>query len=367
MVKQVPSSRDSQTIPAIQEALFALWYAPHALPVYYWCLHLLKMFSSLYWLIVVLRAYLYRWCILSRDEPVGVPVIVVGNITVGGTGKTPLICSLFHALTQKGYTPGIISRGYKGQYTDPALCVTAQTPVSAAGDEAVMLAKKLHGPVVVGRRRCAAAHHLLQVYPNCDVILSDDGLQHYRLPRQMEVVVVDAVRQWGNGYLLPGGPLREPVSRVADAQCVVYMHTAHVASQSHDVAPVDKAPGRCPRFDAHVRLAYFEHLLSGKRYRAFSALPFKAVHALAGIGQPNKFFHWLEMGGLYVQPHPFSDHHRFSSSDIDWGEGDMPVLMTEKDAVKCSAWVDNRHWQVVVEVVIPPALLDCILSYTAVE
>lgn len=266
-----------------------------------------------------MRRALYRVGLL-RAESLPVPVVIVGNITVGGSGKTPLIIHLASALRVLGRRPGIVSRGYGGD-------ATSVTEVNAAGDSAVvgdeplLLARRTGCPVFVGRDRPAAARALLAGYPQCDVILADDGLQHYRLQRDVEIAVFDE-RGTMNGWCLPAGPLREPVARVAQVDAVVLNGTAVPPAPTFDR----------PVFVMHLLGEGF-HRLDDPRITCSAAdLAGGILHAVAGIGAPQRFFARLREMGLDFTGHSFADHHDFSADDLAF-TGDT-ILTTEKDAVK---------------------------------
>lgn len=276
------------------------------------------------------RRALYRSGVL-RSWRAPVPVIVVGNITVGGTGKTPLILYLADALKQRGYRVGIVSRGYGGDAAR-ALEVTSDTPAVTAGDEALLIARNCAAPVWIGRRRSQAVAGLLERH-DCDVVLSDDGLQHYALQRDIEIVVVDGARGMGNGWLLPAGPLREPPTRLQRAHLVVVNGDDEHAQYAFQLC-IEQAV----------------NLVSGER-RSLATFRDTRVHATAGIGNPGRFFAQLRASGLRCQEHPFPDHHQYRRDDLAFDDRE-PVLMTEKDAVKCAAFDDGRLWYV------PAVLVD---------
>ncbi len=285
-----------------------------------WLMPLGFIFSD----IVRFRTFLYRIGVL-KTHTLPVPVIVVGNITVGGTGKTPLIIWLAKLLTDAGYRPGIISRGYGGQSASWPQSVTADSDARQVGDEAVLIAKQTGCPVVVAPLRVDAAKQLLS-QTDCNVILSDDGLQHYALNRDIEIAVIDGERRFGNGYCLPAGPLREPISRL---QRVDFIVVNGEKSEPNEFAM--RLVG-----DMAVNMATGEQ----KPLAEFAATP---CHALAGIGNPERFFKGLGAAGLTCTPHSFRDHHQFQQSDIVFTDV-TPVLMTEKDAVKCTAFARQQHW-----------------------
>lgn len=275
-----------------------------------------------------------------------VPVIVVGNITVGGAGKTPLTIALALALRERGYRPGIVSRGYGGSNSTPRAVAVDADPAEV-GDEPLLLARHTGVPVWVGRDRAAAGQALLAAHPEVDVLLCDDGLQHYRLARDVELAVFDR-RGAGNGWRLPLGPLREPLARLAEVDAVV--SNGPVAAGL--VAPV-------PLFEMHLRPGEFLSLADAAVHCPKEAFFGKRLHAVAGIGDPQRFFNTLRGLGLRFEAHPFPDHHAYSADDLDFGP-DAVLLMTEKDAVKCSALTAAEIWVLPVVAELPPALIDLI-------
>lgn len=299
----------------LAQAIQARWYGrrPQAVLV-----PLALLFAG----VVALRRALYRVGWLSRLR-VGVPVIVVGNISVGGSGKTPLIIALAERAGALGIHVGIVSRGYGGIRDAEPLAVTADTPVAASGDEPALIGSRTGRPVVVAADRVAAARHLLSVAPETELILADDGLQHYRLARDAEIAVKDSRRGYGNGWLLPAGPLREPRARLRDV----------------DLEAIQGPTGDFTLVIDHA-LA-----LNDRQRRGLDAFRGAPVHAVAGIGHPQRFFDALTAWGLRVHAHPMADHHVFCASDLIFDD-DHEILMTEKDAVKCRAFADARMWQV---------------------
>ena len=284
-----------------------------------WLACLLLPLSLLFFLLVGLRRALYRIGFL-HCERLPVPVIVVGNLTVGGTGKTPLVIHLAQALRVLGRHPGIVSRGYRGDSPGVAE-VTAASDPGAVGDEPVLLAQRAGCPVFVGRDRTAAARALLAAHPDCDAILADDGLQHYRLARDIEIVMFDE-RGVMNGWPLPAGPLREPLARLALADAVVLNGAA--------VPPMQTLA--CPVFVMRLVSGSF-HRLDDPLVKCSAAdLTGRKLHAVAGIGAPQHFFDQLTGLGLSFAGHAFVDHHGFRAEDLAF-DGDA-ILTTEKDAVK---------------------------------
>jgi tetraacyldisaccharide 4'-kinase len=265
-----------------------------------------------------------------------VPVIVVGNLTLGGTGKSPLVAWLVRHLAERGWRPGILSRGYGGRSEAYPLLVDERTPAAQCGDEPRMLADQAGVPVVADPDRPRGARRLLA--EGCDILISDDGLQHLALGRDLELVVVDGTRGFGNGRCLPAGPLREPLERLASVDALV----------------VNGEPAFRPPAGAYaMRLAPLAwRRLDGGERRPLSPLPFAgAVHAVAGIGRPARFFETLAGLGVEAIPHPFGDHHAFRAADLAFGDG-RPLVMTAKDAVKCGGLAPADSW--VLEVAAAP-------------
>ena len=315
------------------------WYAPKrdALAL------ALAPASWLFGAVVALRRAAYRRGWLRRER-LPVPVVVVGNVTVGGTGKTPLVIALARALAEKGRRPGVISRGH-GRAQGGALVLDASATADVAGDEPVLIARA--GLVVaVGRDRAAAGRALLAAHPGVDVVLADDGLQHYRLARDFEVAVIDGGRGVGNGALLPAGPLREPAARLGTVDAVVV--NGELAPALAIAAPV-----------FHMRLvgSTFRQVAAPARMLDASAFRGARVHAVAAIGHPERFFALLRALGIDASTHAFPDHHRFTRDELAWDDADA-VLMTEKDAVKCEAFADARCWFLPVIAEVDGALVE---------
>lgn len=302
---------------------------------------LLLPFSWLFCALAILRRWLYRVGLLQVHQ-LPVPVIIVGNISVGGTGKTPLVTWLVEWLRKQGYTPGIVSRGYGGAATHWPQQVRADSDPRMVGDEAVLLSRRTACPMAVGPDRVAAANALL-TYTDCDVIVADDGLQHYALGRDVEIAVVDGVRRFGNQHCLPAGPLREPLWRMKSVDLVVTNGVAGAREYRMELIPGRLQNMRTPT--RNMSLAYLQG---------------KTVHAVAGIGHPERFFRQLEAHGLTVIPHPFADHHPFGAADIAFAD-ELPVLMTEKDAVKCQAFATERHWSVPVDAKLDERMLPLLM------
>jgi tetraacyldisaccharide 4'-kinase len=292
------------------------------------------------------RRALYRagW-LRSRHMPV--PVVVVGNITVGGTGKTPLVLWLTDRLQERGRRPGIVTRGYGG--VQRVREVTPDSDPAVAGDEPVLLARRSGVPVFAGRRRPEAAHALLAAHPDRDVIVTDDGLQHYALARDVEIAVVDAERGFGNGWLLPAGPLREPIARLRSVDAIV------VNGEREAVA------AGVPQFSMRLDGESFHNLLNPAFRKTPAELKGLPAHAIAGIGNPHRFFTRLQRMGLTFSAHPFPDHFPFEAGDLGFA-GEKAVLMTEKDAVKCAAFARENWWFLPVEAEVDRALGELVLA-----
>jgi tetraacyldisaccharide 4'-kinase len=273
-----------------------------------------------------LRRQLYRFGLLEVIS-LDVPVIIVGNITVGGTGKTPLVIWLAEKLRQIGFKPGIVTRGYAGRGDHWPCEVTPDTPAAEVGDEAVLLRRRTDCPVYAGPDRPATAQRLLSDH-QCDMILCDDGLQHYALSRDLEIAVIDGERRFGNGLCLPAGPLRERPKRLTVTDLVI-------------VNGVPKAG----EYGMRLRTSKAVALDQRGESKALSDFKGDRVHAIAGIGHPNRFFDMLQAQGLMVEGHPFPDHHAYSADDLAQFSN-QTVLMTEKDAVKCELYAQPGHWYV---------------------
>jgi tetraacyldisaccharide 4'-kinase len=316
------------------KSLNAIWYATARPPLW------LRALSSMFKTIVRVRRDMYASGLRSSVR-LRVPVIVVGNITVGGTGKTPLVITLIAALRARGFNPGVISRGYAG--TGEALLVVDElsNPLSA-GDEAALVFQTTRAPFIVCRDRVRAGRVLLDKTA-VDVIISDDGLQHYRLQRDVEICVIDGERRFGNGYVLPAGPLREPISRLDSIALRV--------CNGGDVLP-SEIPMRLSGDEA-VSIA------NPQQHRPLRDFAGQRVHAVAGIGNPERFFAQLRAAGIEVIPRAFDDHFPYTEKDLDFGD-DLPVLMTAKDAVKCVGYSRLPLWSVPVRAELPEAFFDTV-------
>lgn len=319
----------------LESGLVSVWYGPRrrAWP--------LVPLSGLYALAVALHRLPFRLG-LRKAARLPVPVIVVGNLTVGGTGKTPLVIHLARALAAQGERPGILCRGYGGRaHTWPQRVVPASDPVEV-GDEPVLIAQRTGLPVAAGPNRACAAQLLLDV--GCTVLLSDDGLQHHALARDVEIAVMDGARGFGNGLLLPAGPLRESARRLERVDAVV-------------VQGAGCTPAHAAAFRMTLPLREACDLATRRERRLLVDFAGQPVHAVAGIGYPQRFFEALRAAGLTIVEHPFPDHYDYRPQDLAFA-GDLPVLMTEKDAVKCARFAPANAWFVPVSAELTPSLED---------
>jgi tetraacyldisaccharide 4'-kinase len=307
--------------------LQAIWYRASPPP---WPL---RLCARLFGVIVRVRRWAYvRGCL--RAPRLTLPVIIVGNLSVGGSGKTPLVIWLVRQLRLAGYSPGVILRGYGGSAARHGrpLLVQAASDAALVGDEALLLRARTAAPVAVCRDRVRAARLLID--QGVTVIVSDDGLQHLALARDFEIAVIDGERGLGNGYLLPAGPLRERPERLGQMDAIVVNGEGRVRA-----AP----EGFRASFTMHLIGASLLPLAGDGAPVALSSLAGHRVHAVAGIGHPQRFFAHLRAAGLLVIEHPFPDHHSYRAGELAFGD-ELPVLMTEKDAVKCRTLTGPNHW-----------------------
>ncbi|MEA5666570.1 tetraacyldisaccharide 4'-kinase [Stenotrophomonas sp. MH1] len=310
-----------------------------------------RVVAPLYGAVSGLRRWLYQRGWLRRRQ-VPVPVIVVGNITAGGTGKTPLTIELVTRLREAGWKPGVASRGYGRDDAGTARWITPDMEPALGGDEPVLIAWKTGVPVRVDRDRVAAAKALLEA--GCDVVVCDDGLQHYRLARDIEIEVVDAARRYGNGRMMPAGPLRESAARARDCDFRVVN-----LGQASD-APEPAVASGFGEWAMRLRIDT-AHPLNGGRDQPLQAFAGQRVHAVAGIANPQRFFQMLRARGIGVVPHAFADHHRYQAGDLSFGS-ELPVLMTEKDAVKCQRFANRWHYAVPLQAELPAAFWVALLD-----
>lgn len=311
--------------------LHRVWYEGH------WAYRLLLPLSGLYWLVLAVRRLMYNISLLGRHRAI-VPVIVVGNITAGGTGKTPVTIWLAQELRSRGFTPGIVSRGYGGSKSSTSMRVDAASDPGVVGDEPVLISKRTNCPVVVDANRARAAQMLVE--DGVDVIVADDGLQHYRLERTYEICVIDGARGLGNRLLMPAGPLRETIDRLAEVDQVLI--NGQLQEKAEALTAVEQNA-------IEFRLASTEVVrLNGSLVRPIERFSGTTVHAVAAIGNPARFFDQLRSHGMQVIEHAFPDHATLSLQDLRFGDN-FEVLMTEKDAVKLSGMSSDRLWYVPVE------------------
>lgn len=303
---------------------------------------LLLPLTALYWLLVMVRRWLYEFGILGSRQAAA-PVIVVGNITTGGTGKTPVTVWLARELMARGFAPGIVSRGYGGSKSPSSMRVDVASDPAVVGDEPVLLARLTGCPIVVDADRFRAAEML--VADGADVIIADDGLQHYRLARAYEICVIDGARGVGNGHLLPAGPLRETLARLNEVDQVLLngvlrKRTAELSAVEQHALVFELAASEVCR-------------LNGSLSRPIERFRGTTVHGVAAIGNPQRFFDLLRAHGMQVIEHAFPDHAQISLPELRFGDN-FEILMTEKDAVKLGRTVDDRLWSVPVSLKMDP-------------
>ena len=304
-----------------------------------------RLLSKVYGGAIALRMRLSDLHLLRRVR-IDRPVIVVGNLIAGGSGKTPLAIVLVERLRAAGFNPGVATRGYGRDDAGTPRWVDADTDPALGGDEPVLIAYRTGAKVRADADRAAAARALVDA--GCDIVVCDDGLQHYRLRRDIEIEVIDGRRRYGNGQLLPAGPLREPAQRGES----VDFRVLNVGSGAAE-AGFGEWPMRL--------VADHAQPLVGGRPVPLSAIAGKRVHAVAGIGDPERFFDTLRGHDIAVVPHAFADHHRYTAEDLRFGS-DLPVLMTEKDAVKCRAFAGGRHYSVPIRAELPEAFWVALLD-----
>ena len=316
---------------ALIDTLESAWYGAGRRP--WWTAPLAVLYGG----VTRLRAALYHrgWL---RSVRLPVPVIVVGNLSIGGTGKTPLTIALAQALRERCYRPGVVSRGYGGRRREAMLLGDTPDPAEVGDEPCLIRAAGL--PVAIGRERAAAARLLLEA--GCNVLIADDGLQHYALARDVEICVIDGVRRFGNQRLLPAGPLREPLARLGRV----------------DFRVCNGAEPAAGEFLMHLHSKEVVGLADGTR-RALADFSGQRVHAVAGIGNPSRFFASLRAAGIEPLEHVFADHHAFVADDLDFTD-QLPVLMTDKDAVKCRRFAQPAWWRVPVRAELPEAFYDAL-------
>ncbi len=330
----------------LESLLLEVWYGPQG-GWLSWCLRPLGRLTGWY----------LRWRPALVPQHLPVPLVVVGNLTVGGTGKTPLTRALAVILRQQGWHPGIISRGYGASVSVPQRVMPADDP-AVVGDEPLLLAHD-GMPVWVGRDRVAAGAFLLAAHPEVDVLLCDDGLQHRRLAPTLALMVVDGQRGWGNGRLLPAGPLREPVARVREMDEVV------INRGFSTVAPM-VPPGIERHSVMTLEALAWVSLDDESRRLALRAFAGRSCVALAGIGHPQRFFEQLNVWDIVAECLTFPDHHRYGPGDLPELRG-RPLLMTEKDAIKWRRLSPIGGWYLQITAHLEQGLVDRMLSRLATK
>lgn len=312
------------------------WYRFHFFTLF------LLPFSWLFCLVVVLRRWIYNF--LFRKTPFNIPIIVVGNINVGGSGKTPLVIWLAHFLKHHGYNVGIITRGYGGKTKQFPQTVRPSIHKPAdVGDEPLLLAKRTNCPVAIDPKRVRGVKHLIE-HHDCNLIISDDGLQHYALKRDIEIAVIDGERRFGNGFCLPAGPLRELPSRLKSVDFVI------VKGKSHK-----------KEISMHYSVRSLHNIADETKTQPLGYFLGSSIHAVAGIGNPRPFFNILLDNQCKIRPHIFPDHHPFKAQDFDFEE-DLPIIMTEKDAIKCRKFAKSNYWYLPIEVRLPSSFGKRVLA-----
>ena len=325
----------------MQEVIQTAWHRKNAL---YFLV--LKPLSWLFGMVTAARRYSYKqgFC---KSYALPVPVIVVGNINMGGSGKTPVVMWLVEQLKQNGYQPAVISRGYGGSVKDPTP-VGVNSPASLVGDEPVLIKNRSACPVWVGANRVKVATALLIAHPTCDVIISDDGLQHYQLKRDVEIAVVDPEQHEKYARLLPAGQLREPLSRLTNVDAVIC--NGPKSEESY--------------YQMQLVGEQFYNLADSEKYAQAADFKQKIIKAMAGIGKPEHFFEHLRQLGMTFVSVSFDDHFAFSAQDLAKIDCDI-LIMTEKDAVKCKPFAQPHHWVLPVTANIDAALLPLVLKKLA--
>lgn len=304
--------------------------------------YLLWPLSFIYRIFIFVRRKFYQFHFLKINY-LSIPVIVVGNITIGGTGKTPVVIALALFLKEKGWRPGIISRGYGGNTKHFPCLVHQNSNAREVGDEPILIAQHTGCPTIIDPDRSRGAKSLLK-RSNCNIVISDDGLQHLSFARDIEIVVVDGETRFGNNFCLPAGPLREPVSRLSSVDFVI-----------------SKGIAQTNEFKLCLIPDYFYQLIQTKNKQSKEYFLEKKVHAVAGIGNPDQFFKALRKLDLNIIEHPFPDHYLFKPRDFNYGN-DAIIIMTEKDAVKCLGFVDARLWCLRTKTALDNNFLNTILN-----
>lgn len=305
--------------------LLKIWYPQAGAQNVHIYTVLLWPISMLYRLIIKGRYLYYKY--KTRNQAKKYPVIVVGNITVGGTGKTPFVVYLCELLKNHGYSPGVVSRGFKAQkQKNETISVMQDTPIEKVGDEPALIWQKTNCPVVVGSQRNLSLLHMQKYHPEVNIIVSDDGLQHYAMQRDIEIVLMDGKRLLGNGHCLPAGPLREARARLNSVDFIVVKNGTYP---------------NAAKMTIHSEAVF--NLKQSQQQRNLADFLSNKLHAVTGIGHAMSFFNTLIEHGLTIQQHPFSDHHPFQAKDFAFA-GDEPIIMTEKDAIKCKSFAEDNFW-----------------------
>ncbi len=349
---QVTHNQAKSRQSRLQAFFLRLWYdQPQRFPLVFYCL---LPFSYLFLFLAFLRRVYYRF---NPSRSLSIPVVVVGNVSIGGTGKTPVVIALAQALRDRGVRVGVISRGYGATATVYPMEVKVDSSVNEVGDEALLIVQSVACPVVIDPNRLAAVQYL-QEHHNVEIILSDDGLQHYRLARSMEVVVIDGVRGMGNKRCLPAGPLREPLGRLKDVNWIISNGAISNQSLKQSLQHLEKVNVA----EVSLQPLQWRQLISGE-VKALEPLPWSArdkLLAIAAIGNPQRFFNTLRFMGISATEQAFDDHHAFVADDFDLNSEQI-LLMTTKDAVKCRAFAKENWWALEVSLQLPPTLIDDII------
>lgn len=334
--------------------LESLWYSKNLLA------YCLAPISGCFRSVVSLRRFLYRTH-FKKVHYFSVPIIVIGNITVGGTGKTPLVIWLANFLKERGYRPGIVSRGHGSKANSYPNWVTQNSDPSQVGDEPLLIARRTECPVMIDPNRPRAVEELLK-RTDCNIVISDDGLQHYAMDRDIEIAVIDGERNFGNGFCLPAGPLREPVSRLkqvefiilnkmnGNASCIPYKAQRNTGSLLKNA-----------QYFMNYHPENFLQLKNSKQIKPSDYFQNKNLHAIAGIGNPKRFFNLLRSMNLTFTEHAFPDHHPYKPTDFNF-DADSMILMTEKDAVKCEKFADERFWYLPITADLPKEFGDQLVA-----
>lgn len=324
----------SQYMQVLHRQVLAFWYKKSGLA------YLLVPFSWLFRFLCFVR-YHYQ---IKRQRRFSVPIIIVGNISLGGTGKTPLVMWLVNQLAKKNFKVAVIMRGYRAHNQQPTLVKKSDEALDK-GDEPLLLARKINSPVVIGKDRVQAINYLLQQFPKTNLIICDDGLQHYKLARDVEIALIDGIRRLGNGFCLPAGPLRESPKRLNQVDFIV-------------------TNGKALNNEWQMQTQFSENIYSvtdPKKVEPLASFAGKRVHAVAAIGHPERFFLMLKEKNIEVIKHAFPDHYYFKKEDLLFEEK-LPILMTEKDSVKCQNIAPPNSWWVGLQISLPELFIEKLLE-----